>query len=66
MILKKKNLRSYVIKKEKKKIMEEKIAKSKMQKDQAEALKLKLEKIINSDTTVEGEEKINMINNLIK
>ena len=64
--IEKKNLRSYVIKKEKKKIMEEKIAKSKMQKDQAEALKLKLEKIINSDTTVEGEEKINMINNLIK
>ena len=59
-------MRSYVIKKEKKKIVEEKLAKSKKQKDQAEALKKKLEKIINSDTTVEGDEKIKMINDLIK
>ena len=64
--IEKKNLRSYVIKKEKKKIVEEKLAKSKKQKDQAEALKKKLEKIINSDTTVEGDEKIKMINDLIK
>ena len=63
--IEKKNLRTFVIKKEKEKMIEGKKKFNIMKNRQSEDVKLKLEKIINSDSSVSGEKKIEMINNLI-
>ena len=63
--IEKRNLRSFAIKREKEKMVEDKKKLNIMKNKQNEDVKLKLEKIINSESNINGEKKIEMISDLL-